>query len=189
MAGKFCISSAFSLIYIYTAELFPTEGRNQAMGLCAMCARWAGVIAPYIVYLGKSLYAWREYVCHITYLIHTGYRHSFFILHAILNWAPYTTLQYTPSQACHSTYFRRNTIFRHTLLRDWGLCYCRVLYESFPTRNPGNYITRHVRGSCKFERVRNTENVQMKYMLLDRYYLLFRVPGDKIDPGPNFINE
>lgn len=46
LIGKFGISAAFSLAYIYTAEIFPTDVRNLALGLCSQGARVAGIVAP-----------------------------------------------------------------------------------------------------------------------------------------------
>ena len=48
LIGKFGASAAFSLIYVYTAELFPTEVRSTALGLCSMMARIGGVAAPQV---------------------------------------------------------------------------------------------------------------------------------------------
>ena len=36
------------MIYVYSAELFPTVMRNSGMGLCSLCARIGGILAPYI---------------------------------------------------------------------------------------------------------------------------------------------
>ncbi|GFO13863.1 solute carrier family 22 member 13 [Plakobranchus ocellatus] len=46
--GKFGASAAFIVIYVYTAEIFPTVMRNSAIGLCSICARLGGILAPYI---------------------------------------------------------------------------------------------------------------------------------------------
>ncbi|XP_072846292.2 solute carrier family 22 member 4 [Pogona vitticeps] len=52
MLGKFGITSAFSMLYVYTAELYPTIVRNMAVGATSMSSRVGSVIAPYFVYLG-----------------------------------------------------------------------------------------------------------------------------------------
>lgn len=46
--GKFAATACFSVIYIYTAELYPTIIRQNGQGLNAMCARVAGILAPLI---------------------------------------------------------------------------------------------------------------------------------------------
>ncbi|GFO09417.1 organic cation transporter protein, partial [Plakobranchus ocellatus] len=48
LVGKFGASAAFAVIYIYSAELFPTVMRNSGMGLCSLSARIGGILAPYI---------------------------------------------------------------------------------------------------------------------------------------------
>ncbi|KAL0967341.1 hypothetical protein UPYG_G00251030 [Umbra pygmaea] len=50
MVGKFGITASFSIIYIYSAEVFPTVIRQSGIGMGSMCARAGGVLAP-IVYL------------------------------------------------------------------------------------------------------------------------------------------
>lgn len=46
--GKFFVTMAFSGIYVYTAELFPTEVRNFGMGTASFWARISGMSAPFI---------------------------------------------------------------------------------------------------------------------------------------------
>ncbi|KAG8444668.1 hypothetical protein GDO86_009727 [Hymenochirus boettgeri] len=51
MAGKFSITVAFGLIYLYTAELYPTIVRSLAVGSGSMMCRIGSVVAPFCVYL------------------------------------------------------------------------------------------------------------------------------------------
>lgn len=46
MVGKLCISMSFSSIYIYTAELFPTQSRHGLLGACSMFGRIGSLLAP-----------------------------------------------------------------------------------------------------------------------------------------------
>ncbi|XP_046582090.1 organic cation transporter-like protein [Haliotis rubra] len=52
MAGKLGATVAFSVIYIFSAELFPTTLRQSAMGSCCLFEGVAGMVAPYIADLG-----------------------------------------------------------------------------------------------------------------------------------------
>lgn len=46
--GKFAATACFSIVYVYTAELYPTTLRQNGVGLNSMCARVAGILAPLI---------------------------------------------------------------------------------------------------------------------------------------------
>ncbi|PAA53956.1 hypothetical protein BOX15_Mlig011217g1 [Macrostomum lignano] len=49
--GKFAVSAAFAIIYVYSAEVFPTVIRNAGVGMASTCARIGGLLAPQIVLL------------------------------------------------------------------------------------------------------------------------------------------
>ncbi|KAM9234504.1 solute carrier family 22 member 16 [Dugong dugon] len=51
MGGKFVIGAAFGLIYLYTAELYPTTVRSLAVGSGSMVCRVGSIMAPFCVYL------------------------------------------------------------------------------------------------------------------------------------------
>uniref|UniRef100_A0A8C8T724 Solute carrier family 22 (organic cation transporter), member 21 n=1 Tax=Peromyscus maniculatus bairdii TaxID=230844 RepID=A0A8C8T724_PERMB len=52
MVGKFGITSAYSMVYVYTAELYPTVVRNMGVGVSSTAARLGSILSPYFVYLG-----------------------------------------------------------------------------------------------------------------------------------------
>ncbi|XP_036985761.2 organic cation/carnitine transporter 2 isoform X1 [Artibeus jamaicensis] len=52
MVGKFGITSAFSMAYVYTAELYPTVVRNMGVGVSSTASRLGSILSPYFVYLG-----------------------------------------------------------------------------------------------------------------------------------------
>ncbi|KAI8791476.1 organic cation transporter protein [Biomphalaria glabrata] len=55
LVGKCGAAAAFAIIYIYSAELFPTVLRNSLMGVTCLFARAGGMISPYIADLDKLL--------------------------------------------------------------------------------------------------------------------------------------
>ena len=62
MVGKFCISASFAIIYVFSAELFPTVVRNVGVGSGSFWARVGGVVAPYIGELVSSIsLIWYKY--------------------------------------------------------------------------------------------------------------------------------
>ncbi|KAJ3589477.1 hypothetical protein NHX12_010322 [Muraenolepis orangiensis] len=52
LIGKFGFTMAFSVVYIYTAEIYPTVVRNIGIGMCSSAARIGSITAPYVIYLG-----------------------------------------------------------------------------------------------------------------------------------------
>ena len=52
LLGKFGASAGFAIVYVFTAELFPTPVRNSALGLCSTFARVGGILAPVVSDLG-----------------------------------------------------------------------------------------------------------------------------------------
>ncbi|XP_046480502.1 organic cation/carnitine transporter 2-like [Neodiprion pinetum] len=46
LCGKFCITTAYHLIYMYTTEMFPTSLRHSLLGLCSMVGRIGSMSAP-----------------------------------------------------------------------------------------------------------------------------------------------
>ncbi|XP_076452740.1 solute carrier family 22 member 13-like [Babylonia areolata] len=54
IVGRFFMGGLFSIIFVYTTELYPTVIRNIGMGACLFWARLGGVIAPQINQLGAG---------------------------------------------------------------------------------------------------------------------------------------
>ncbi|XP_041831789.1 organic cation transporter protein [Melanotaenia boesemani] len=54
MIGKFGITASLSIIYVYSAEVFPTVIRQNGIGIGSMCARFGGVLAP-MMYLLRTI--------------------------------------------------------------------------------------------------------------------------------------
>ena len=40
-----CFTASFSVVYVYTVELFPTAIRSRAVGTCSLVARLGGITA------------------------------------------------------------------------------------------------------------------------------------------------
>ncbi|GIX86210.1 solute carrier family 22 member 13 [Caerostris extrusa] len=51
--GKSAIAASFAIIYIYSAEIYPTVLRSTGIGFSSMFARLGGIIAPIIIQLRK----------------------------------------------------------------------------------------------------------------------------------------
>jgi len=49
--GKAAVSACFGIVYNYTAELFPTVVRANAVGLCSLTSRVGSISAPYLIYI------------------------------------------------------------------------------------------------------------------------------------------
>uniref|UniRef100_A0A8C5NHE2 Organic cation transporter protein-like n=1 Tax=Gouania willdenowi TaxID=441366 RepID=A0A8C5NHE2_GOUWI len=54
MIGKFGVTASLSIIYVYSAEVFPTVIRQNGIGIGSMFARFGGVLAP-MMYLLKGI--------------------------------------------------------------------------------------------------------------------------------------
>ncbi|XP_076078144.1 organic cation transporter protein-like isoform X2 [Mytilus galloprovincialis] len=53
MIGKIGIAAAFAVIYVWSAEIYPTVVRNAGMGASSACARIGGMVSPYIADVSK----------------------------------------------------------------------------------------------------------------------------------------
>ena len=49
--GKFGISGSFCVVYVFAADLFPTEVRSIGIGFGSMIGRIGGFLAPFIILL------------------------------------------------------------------------------------------------------------------------------------------
>ena len=54
MFGKFWLTVSYSIIYIFSAELFPTPVRNVGLSIGSCSARVGGILAPYITKLVRQ---------------------------------------------------------------------------------------------------------------------------------------
>lgn len=52
--GKFCITASFGMIYVFSAEIFPTVVRNIGVGCSSTCARIGSMVAPFVKELGRA---------------------------------------------------------------------------------------------------------------------------------------
>jgi len=51
LIGKFGATGSFAIVFVYTAELFPTDIRSTAVGASSTCARIGGLLAPQVAAL------------------------------------------------------------------------------------------------------------------------------------------
>nr|XP_029716263.1 LOW QUALITY PROTEIN: organic cation transporter protein [Aedes albopictus] len=70
MLGRLGITAVYAVVTLHTAELFPTEIRNTALGICSTMAHVGSIAAPYIVDLLGQLAWWiPTTICGITILV------------------------------------------------------------------------------------------------------------------------
>lgn len=55
VVGIFGMAATYNLLFIYTAELFPTVVRNAALGCTAQASQMGAIVAPLVVMLGERL--------------------------------------------------------------------------------------------------------------------------------------
>lgn len=58
MLGRVGITAVYAIVTLHTAELFPTEIRNTALGICSTMAHVGSIAAPYITDLLGRLAWW-----------------------------------------------------------------------------------------------------------------------------------
>lgn len=46
LVGKFGITISFTVVYVFTTELFPTPLRHSLLGACSMFGRIGSMVAP-----------------------------------------------------------------------------------------------------------------------------------------------
>ena len=63
MIGKFAITISFAVIYVYTAELFPTNVRHSLLGYCSMFGRIGSMLAPQTPLLVSTPTGLLQYFC------------------------------------------------------------------------------------------------------------------------------
>lgn len=49
--GKFCITGCFAILFLYVSELFPTNLRNQALGITSFFGRLGNLLATFTLYI------------------------------------------------------------------------------------------------------------------------------------------
>ena len=54
LIGKFGTAAGFAVVFVYTAELFPTPVRNSALGFCSTAGRLAGILSPFVASLAAT---------------------------------------------------------------------------------------------------------------------------------------
>ncbi|XP_062077848.1 organic cation/carnitine transporter 4 [Humulus lupulus] len=71
--GIFGVAGTYNLLFIYTAELFPTVVRNAALGCATQAAQMGAILAPFVVVLGGAFPFAVFAVCGIVGGIHAFY--------------------------------------------------------------------------------------------------------------------
>lgn len=55
MVGKFGVSAAYAVIYVYCSEIFPTSVRSSSMALMFISGMLGGVLSPYVVSMSETM--------------------------------------------------------------------------------------------------------------------------------------
>jgi OCT family organic cation transporter-like MFS transporter 4/5 len=55
VVGIFGMAATYNLLFIYSAELFPTIVRNAALGCTSQAAQLGAILAPLVVVLGEQV--------------------------------------------------------------------------------------------------------------------------------------
>ena len=76
MMGKFGIAAAFAIVYVYTAEIFPTPIRSLGIGICSTSARFGGIIAPFVVHLVISQFLIKKILILFFNIFYTNKRYE-----------------------------------------------------------------------------------------------------------------
>ena len=53
LIGKMCVTFSWGVLFLYNAELFPTEVRTSGIGSASFVGRFGGMVAPWVELLGK----------------------------------------------------------------------------------------------------------------------------------------
>ena len=61
LIGKFGATASFAIVFVYTAEMFPTEIRSTAVGASSLCGRVGGIIAPQVRALNEPSRRFHNY--------------------------------------------------------------------------------------------------------------------------------
>ncbi|XP_078492839.1 organic cation transporter protein-like [Ciona intestinalis] len=62
MLGKLLATVCYTVLFIFTGDLFPTMMRNQAYGACSFIARFGSILVPYILFLGTVVHQSLPYI-------------------------------------------------------------------------------------------------------------------------------
>ncbi|XP_077360884.1 solute carrier family 22 member 4-like [Festucalex cinctus] len=119
MLGKFGASFGLSVLYAFTAELYPTALRNTASGTCVMVARVGSCIAPFLLEL-KIYFKYLPYIT-LGSLVMLSVLGTVFLPESFKQPLPETLqqMQKRPSMACLSICGRKTsksvTVFKTRL--------------------------------------------------------------------------
>ncbi|CAB4033943.1 organic cation transporter -like, partial [Paramuricea clavata] len=72
LCGRVCIGGIWSVIFIYTSELYPTVIRNVGLGTGVFCARVGNIVAPQILLLGEKTQDYVPFIIFGSCMLLTG---------------------------------------------------------------------------------------------------------------------